>query len=223
MDCRVSFGWVCQRVVHRDAGILGFTRVAGIREGPSTRIWVYHGCICKGAAGYLNSIVVASSPTDTRICSTISSGAVSTTVAVPDPGRCIFSIGDFTNNTSTGVGPHDTATSTSGLDVPGHDDRDITPFIDIRGSVSHDDIDITEVHERRVDGHGWRCADGRRATSADRCGQPRMGGDGSTVMEDGRRDGRGSHICNGRGRRRRGSVPPRKAATGGDRLAATDP
>jgi len=130
--------------------------VAGIREGPSTRIWVYHGCICKGAAGYLNSIVVASSPTGTRICSTISSGAISTTVAVPDPGRCIFSTGGLTNNTSTGEGPHDTATSTSGLDMPGHDDRDITPFIDIRGSVSHDDIAIFTTNSSK-DGRGCSC------------------------------------------------------------------
>ena len=76
-----------------------------------------------------------------------------TTVAVPDPGRCIFSTGGLTNNTSTGVGPHDTATSTSGLDIPGHDDRDITPFIYIRGSVSHDDIAIFTTNSSK-DGRG---------------------------------------------------------------------
>ena len=56
----------------------------------------------------------------------------------------------------------------------------------------------TEVRERRAGGHGWRCADGRRTMSAYSRGRGRDGRDGSTVMGDGRRGGRGSHIRDGR-------------------------
>jgi len=40
--------------------------------------------------------------------------------------------------------------------MPGHDDRDITPFIYIRGSVSHDDIAIFTTNSSK-DGRGCSC------------------------------------------------------------------
>ena len=60
---------------------------------------------------------------------------------------------------------------------------------------------------RRKGGRGRRCEDG----------------DGSAVTDDGRRNGWGNWIRDGRRRRHRGSAPKRKASTGGDRLAAMDP